>query len=96
MIFHTLQTYKCICDARGTSAKIGEKPQGFSPDRQTKQCRKKSKSGHKPVSNEVRNSFEAYVLAIAGLREGFVSLAQNKLYKENAKQQEPPHVRKNH
>ena len=57
---------------------------------------RKSKSGTKPVSSEVRNSFEAYVLAIARLREGFVSLAQSKLYKENAKQQEPPHVRKNH
>ena len=57
---------------------------------------KKGKSGHKPVSNEVRNTFETYILAIARLRAGFVSLAQNKLYKENEKHQEPPHVRKNH
>lgn len=57
---------------------------------------KKSKSGHSPVSTEVRNTFETYILAIARLRAGFVSLAQNKFYHENPKPQEPPHVRKNH
>ena len=57
---------------------------------------KKSKSGRAPVSTEVRNTFETYILAIARLRAGFVSLAQNKLYQENPKPQEPPHVRKNH
>jgi hypothetical protein len=57
---------------------------------------KKNKHGSRPLSSAIRNSFETYILAIARLRAGFVSLAQNKFYQEKPKPQEPPHVRKNH
>ena len=43
---------------------------------------RRKKSGARTSNSGLRQNFDNYALAVAGLRAGFVSLAQNKYYKE--------------